>query len=228
MRFSGADNQCTTIQTSVRCYPRFNSRFDLPRTLRLAMLNPQCGAVPQFALFIVPRPISTGAHMKLSIVFKNVDRHNPAEKQLQQCADKLSKLLKNYDPDLVQLHVEPRPAHGHIARYREKRASPCRLQIRFHRTRYASQKTSRPPPQTLRMEPQTPPCPGPRLNAQTTSFLPDTPRSGTIALNREPSAGGICEFCTHKKFLSAPLSHSSSHFAQTLAMLQLKFRTTGA
>jgi ribosome-associated translation inhibitor RaiA len=88
------------IQTSVRRY----SRFDLPRTFRLAMLNLQCGAVPQFALFSFPRPISTGAHMKLSIVFKNVERHNPAEKQLQQCADKLSKLLKNYDPDLVQLH----------------------------------------------------------------------------------------------------------------------------
>jgi len=76
----------------------------LRRPSRLAMLNLQCGAVPYLALFFSPRSISTGAHMKLSIVFKNVERHNPAEKQLQQCADKLSKLLKSYDPDLVQLH----------------------------------------------------------------------------------------------------------------------------
>jgi len=42
--------------------------------------------------------------MKLSIVFKEVERHAPAEKSLQRCADKLNKLLKSFDPDLVQLH----------------------------------------------------------------------------------------------------------------------------
>ncbi len=42
--------------------------------------------------------------MKLSIVFKEVERHAPAEKSLQRCAEKLSKLLKSFDPDLVQLH----------------------------------------------------------------------------------------------------------------------------
>ncbi|HWZ97289.1 MAG TPA: HPF/RaiA family ribosome-associated protein [Candidatus Dormibacteraeota bacterium] len=42
--------------------------------------------------------------MKLSIVFKEVERHAPAEAAVQRCADKLSKLLKTYDPDLVQLH----------------------------------------------------------------------------------------------------------------------------
>jgi ribosome-associated translation inhibitor RaiA len=42
--------------------------------------------------------------MKLSIVFKNVERHNPAEKELHHCVEKLSKLLKTFDPDLVQLH----------------------------------------------------------------------------------------------------------------------------
>jgi len=42
--------------------------------------------------------------MKLSIVFKEVERHAPAEKSLQRCAEKLNKLLKSLDPDLVQLH----------------------------------------------------------------------------------------------------------------------------
>jgi len=42
--------------------------------------------------------------MKLSIVFKEVERHAPAEKSLRRCAEKLNKLLKSYDPDLVQLH----------------------------------------------------------------------------------------------------------------------------
>jgi ribosome-associated translation inhibitor RaiA len=42
--------------------------------------------------------------MKLSIVFKEVERHAPAEKELKRCSEKLSRLLKTYDPDLVQLH----------------------------------------------------------------------------------------------------------------------------
>lgn len=42
--------------------------------------------------------------MKISIVFKEVERHAPAEKSLQRCVEKLNKLLKTYDPDLVQLH----------------------------------------------------------------------------------------------------------------------------
>ncbi|HLK05699.1 MAG TPA: HPF/RaiA family ribosome-associated protein [Candidatus Acidoferrum sp.] len=42
--------------------------------------------------------------MKISIVFREVERHAPAEKALQRCAEKLSKLLKSFDPDLVQLH----------------------------------------------------------------------------------------------------------------------------
>jgi ribosomal subunit interface protein len=42
--------------------------------------------------------------MKLSIVFKDVERHAPAEKELKRCSEKLSRLLKTYDPDLVQLH----------------------------------------------------------------------------------------------------------------------------
>ena len=68
------------------------------------MLAFQCGAVPQFVLHGFPRKFTTGAQMKLSIVFKNVERHTPAEKALKRCSEKLSKLLKSYDPDLVQLH----------------------------------------------------------------------------------------------------------------------------
>ena len=68
------------------------------------MLAFQCGAVLQFVLPGLPRQTTTGAHMKLSIVFKNVERHAPAEKTLKRCSEKLARLLKTYDPDLVQLH----------------------------------------------------------------------------------------------------------------------------
>jgi len=68
------------------------------------MLAFQCGAVPQFVLPSFPRKFTTGAQMKLSIVFKNVERHAPAEKDLKHCSEKLSRLLKSFDPDLVQLH----------------------------------------------------------------------------------------------------------------------------
>src|SRR5262249_15211544 len=50
------------------------SQFNLPSASRLAMLHFQCGAVPQFVLLLVPRKFNTGAQMKLSIVFKNVER----------------------------------------------------------------------------------------------------------------------------------------------------------
>jgi ribosome-associated translation inhibitor RaiA len=42
--------------------------------------------------------------MKLSIVFKEVEKHAAAETEVNRYAAKLAKLLKNYDPDLVQLH----------------------------------------------------------------------------------------------------------------------------
>ena len=42
--------------------------------------------------------------MKLSIVFKDVETHAPAEAEVQRCAAKLARLLKTYEPDLVQLH----------------------------------------------------------------------------------------------------------------------------
>jgi len=42
--------------------------------------------------------------MKLSISYKHVDAHATAEKQCERHIAKLSRLLKSYEPDLVQLH----------------------------------------------------------------------------------------------------------------------------
>ena len=42
--------------------------------------------------------------MKLSITFKNVESHDSAETHMSPCLRKLERLLKTYEPDLVQLH----------------------------------------------------------------------------------------------------------------------------
>jgi len=42
--------------------------------------------------------------MKISISYKHVDAHETAEKQSERHIAKLSRLLKSYEPDLVQLH----------------------------------------------------------------------------------------------------------------------------
>ena len=42
--------------------------------------------------------------MKLSISYRNVEQHKPAEKEVERYAGKLSRLLKSYEPDLVLLH----------------------------------------------------------------------------------------------------------------------------
>lgn len=42
--------------------------------------------------------------MKLSISYKNVEPHKPAEKEIEKYSSKINRLLKSYDPDLVQLH----------------------------------------------------------------------------------------------------------------------------
>jgi ribosome-associated translation inhibitor RaiA len=46
----------------------------------------------------------TGAFMKLSISYKNVEPHTVAEKELERYTSKLNRFLKSYAPDLVQLH----------------------------------------------------------------------------------------------------------------------------
>jgi ribosome-associated translation inhibitor RaiA len=43
--------------------------------------------------------------MKLSVSFKEVERHNPIDKELERAVVKLNTLLKCYEPDLVQLHA---------------------------------------------------------------------------------------------------------------------------
>jgi len=42
--------------------------------------------------------------MKLSISYRNVEQHKPAEKEVERYAGKLNRLLKSYEPDLVLLH----------------------------------------------------------------------------------------------------------------------------
>jgi ribosome-associated translation inhibitor RaiA len=42
--------------------------------------------------------------MKLSISYKHVEPHKPAEKEVALYTSKLNRLLKSYEPDLVQLH----------------------------------------------------------------------------------------------------------------------------
>lgn len=41
--------------------------------------------------------------MKVAISYKDVEKHQPAEKEVARFASKLSRLLKTYDPDLLQL-----------------------------------------------------------------------------------------------------------------------------
>ena len=42
--------------------------------------------------------------MKFSISYKHVDAHETVEKETERPIAKLSRLLKSYEPDLVQLH----------------------------------------------------------------------------------------------------------------------------
>jgi ribosome-associated translation inhibitor RaiA len=42
--------------------------------------------------------------MKLSISYKNVEPHKPAEQEVEKYASKLNRILKSYEPDLVLLH----------------------------------------------------------------------------------------------------------------------------
>jgi ribosome-associated translation inhibitor RaiA len=46
----------------------------------------------------------TGVTMKLSISYKHVDLPKPVEAEVGRHVEKLNRLLKSYEPDLVQLH----------------------------------------------------------------------------------------------------------------------------
>jgi len=43
--------------------------------------------------------------MKFSVSYKDVERHNPIEKECDRAVAKLNTLLKTYQPDLVLLHA---------------------------------------------------------------------------------------------------------------------------
>jgi len=49
-------------------------------------------------------PPLEGAPMNLSVSYKHVKFRKPVEAESTRCLAKLGKLLKNYAPDLVQLH----------------------------------------------------------------------------------------------------------------------------
>jgi ribosome-associated translation inhibitor RaiA len=67
------------------------------------MLKSRCGVELQTA----SRPDfpfnPTGATMKVAINYKDVEKHKPAEKEVSRFVSKLSRLLKSYDQDLLQL-----------------------------------------------------------------------------------------------------------------------------
>jgi ribosome-associated translation inhibitor RaiA len=49
-------------------------------------------------------PFSAGDHMKISISYRHVESPQVVEKALNRRILKVDKLLKSYEPDLVQLH----------------------------------------------------------------------------------------------------------------------------
>jgi len=69
----------------------------------IAMLWLRCGAETSSAS-LLPANTPTGANMKTSISYKHVDSREEVEAQSERHIAKLSKLLKSYEPDLVQLH----------------------------------------------------------------------------------------------------------------------------
>ena len=76
----------------------------LPRASRVAMLFIRCGAETLSASPALPANTLTGAFMKLSISYKSVDSRETVEAQSERHVNKLARLLKSYEPDLVQLH----------------------------------------------------------------------------------------------------------------------------
>jgi ribosomal subunit interface protein len=63
-----------------------------------------CAAQQESASPTPPQKQPTGANMKLSISYKHVDSHEAVEAHATRSVEKLTRLLKCYEPDLVQLH----------------------------------------------------------------------------------------------------------------------------
>ena len=68
------------------------------------MLGLLCGAQRKSALPFLQEIQPTGAFMKFSISYKHVEAHEAVETDTAHAVEKLSRLLKFYEPDLVQLH----------------------------------------------------------------------------------------------------------------------------
>src|SRR5260370_42604401 len=103
------------VATCQRTRTQRLARTRLPRMARVAMLC--LHAVRKHYLrrrCPFPANSPTGAYMKLSISYKHVDAHETVEKQNERHLEKLSRLLKTYEPDLVQLHgVFSKNPHNH-------------------------------------------------------------------------------------------------------------------
>src|SRR5271165_6763559 len=93
--------------------PPANSRASGAKFLRvhtIAVHGAQCYAAPMTGAreFSASRPTvnsPTGVTMKMSISYKHVQAHRPVEAEVAHHVEKLNRLLKSYEPDLVQLHA---------------------------------------------------------------------------------------------------------------------------
>ena len=76
----------------------------LHETCRSARLSLPCGA-EDCSVAVLPRLASCliGATMNVSISYKHVDSQKPVEMEVTRRLDKLNRLLRSYEPDLVQI-----------------------------------------------------------------------------------------------------------------------------
>ena len=69
------------------------------------LCSTRCGIPIQSASHPPPFTQPIGAHMKFSVSFKDLENHKSVEKEMEHAVGKLNVLLKNYQPELVQLHA---------------------------------------------------------------------------------------------------------------------------
>jgi len=86
-------------------YRPLSAKPDCRRLHKLLSFCLECGAeTPSASRLSLPADTPIGAYMKLSISYKHVDARETVEKQSERHIAKLSRLLKSYEPDLVQIH----------------------------------------------------------------------------------------------------------------------------
>src|SRR5579864_3252599 len=93
-RVGAAKQRCQTHSAASICR----------QAMAIVMLCIRCGAEPLSASPTPSRNDPAGAYMKFSISYKHVDSHEAVEEQSARYLNKLNRLLKSYQPDLVQLH----------------------------------------------------------------------------------------------------------------------------